>query len=587
MKKLLAIVIALTLALLLFGCTVEEKPNGIDPVDVDAEPENAVVYNLNPVGMMPEVLHFEIPARGEKAGVDISFEYNLDGRLINAKTFSGDIYVVGILSNTEIILDDIALTHQPHQLYRLDLETKEAEPLLSEEVYGHTYDEYYDSVTKKWTWLDWCENPALNGTRDGTEKPLIAYYSNKYAEDGVITNEENCWEYGAIWILDLETGEETRIPSPDGSEISGGARIRWHGTKDVLFETSVDGVTHYIKYSTDTGEYLTAELSHDDICSFIDANLVFDEFINSGSEGLDKSDSIGDEYEPFYRVTDERFDTPEKLEEYIETYFHESYILNDINSRVTVQDGKVYRPESEWEHNYNKGYRFEIILIYEDQIRVNVYTELKDDPDFIQIAWYCFLKEDGKWKIGWVDRNCHARDGWSNKDDFTDIPITAEEISSLLEKDLYMWARTNSWTFAICEPGVPFDDGDPANYIEKDVGGWTYYYYKVIDPDYDTWDKWEALIGSIYADEEFDSFINNLAYTNIDGALYTIEGGGRGYYEDRGNYAWHVTDYTDDSVTVQRRFGDTSENCETIYSEWITMSKTPDGWRISRASRVL
>lgn len=612
MKKLLAIILTLTLAFLLIGCTAEETtdlsnpvdtevetpgkdepvdteaqaPNEDMPTDTEDEVKNDVVYNLNPMDRMSEILHFEIPARGEKSGIDISVEYNFDGRLIGATAVSGDIGVLGILSDTEIILDDTLRTYHIHQLYKLNLETKEAEPMLSEEVYGHTYDEYYDSVTKKWTWLEWCAHPTFNGTRAEDGTPMIAYYSNKYAENGVMTNEENCWENGAIWILDIETGVETRIPAPAGSEILGGARIKWHGMRNVLFEADIDGVTHYIDYNTDTGEYLTAELNHDEISALIDANLAFDNFRNSRSEGVDKRDRIYIKYEPLYRVTDERFDTPEKYEAYINTYFHNDYILNYINNWMTVRNGKVYRVESAWEHDYNSGYRFEVILIYQDQIRVRAYTELRDGPDFIQVAEYGFLMEDGKWKIDWVVRNCFRRTGWTNNDDFTDIPITAEEVSSLLEKDLYMWAHTNTTNFAISEPGVPFDYEDPANYIEKDVYDLTYRYYKVIDPDFDTWDKWETLAKSIYTDKKLNLILSNTMYTDVDGALYTMEGGGMGYYEDIGNYAWHITEYTDSRVTVLKRFGDDSENCETIYNEWVILERTPDGWRISEVFRT-
>ena len=588
MKKLLTVILVLTFAFSLFGCApdtpdVPEKPqNNGEPVGIEGEAENTADYNLNPVGMLPEVLHFEIPARGENSPIDISVEYGLNGRLIGAEAVSGDINVVGILSDTEIILEDIWFTHQ---LYRLDIETKEAEPLLSEEVYGHTYDEYYDSVTKKWTWLEWCAQPTLNGSRRETEKPMIAYYSNKYAEDGVMTNEENCWDYGAIWIIDIDTGEETRIPSPDGMQISGGSGVAWFGTRDINFTTSVDGIDNYAKYNTETGEYTFAELNYDDICAFIDEDREFSKFLRFGTDGIDLSDSIEGEYGTFYRVTDERFDTPEELEEYIHSLYSEEYLFNYIYDRIIISDGKVYRRESDMEYECSGGYRFDIRMIGDDQIRVDAFMLLQGELDFSLRAGYIFMKGDDGWKIDWVDRNRLVTDGWYVVGDFSDVPMTAEEISTLLKKDLYMWARTNTWVFE-SEWSMQFDDGDSVNCIEKEVQDWTMIYYKVTDPEFDTWDKWEALVRSVYTGEKLDKMLSDYTYTDIDGALYTTGDADRGYYEDIGNYAWCVIEYTDDSVTIVKRFGDISENCETIYSEEYVFVNTPDGWRISSVLRL-
>ena len=578
MKKLLAAILALAMILSLCACTDNKEPNGGEPVDIEEEHENDTSNDAEPVSIPADAIHFEIPARGEKSGIDITADYSEYGRLYDAKAVSGGVIVVGVLSDTEVIIDDVALTHQ---LYLLDLVTKEAKPLLHDEVYGHTYDEYYESVTKKWTLLEWCANPTLNSTRNGTEKPMIAYYSNKYAEDGVMTNEENCWDVGAIWILDIDTGEETRIPAPDGSEIMGGAGFEWHGDKEIILELSTDGKDQYACCNVITGEYTISELDYDDICAFIDIDREFYKFCQFNIDGLDMSDSLRGANGTYYRVTDERFNTPEKLETFLHTNYVDEHISNYIDNWVFARDGKVYRAETGREYDVNGGYRVEATMVSDDQIRVMVYSLIQTDPDFNLCTEYGFLKEDGGWKIGWAVRNRHTIDGWENTDDLSGVPLTADEIVALIEQDAEIWSRLHTETFAISEPGVPFDETDPANYVEKVINDWTYYYYKVINPNFDTWEKWETYVGKTYTGDELEITLNDLTYTDIDGALYGQGGGGLGYYDDKNHYVWHVTDYTEDSVTVLKRYGDFLENCETIIKVEIVMVKTPDGWRIS------
>lgn len=255
MKRLLVIILALALALSLCACVGQEDTDPEnDPSDLiedDQEPNlemRVITFKFPQRTDDYEKRYGERPAWVENIRLEALYE---DGVLIGFDNETSNLSVLGIVSENEIVVE----SGFADQIYRIDLETFEATPLISEEAFGHTYDEYYESVTKKWTWLEWCENPVLNGNWNQTDRMMIAYYSNKYcSDDGVITNEENCWEYAALWILDIETGEEIRIPVPENTELIGSS-IGWLNDKTVQFNVSVDDETDvcYI-YDTVSGE---------------------------------------------------------------------------------------------------------------------------------------------------------------------------------------------------------------------------------------------------------------------------------------------------------------------------------------------
>lgn len=95
---------------------------------------------------------------------------------------------------------------------------------VPDEVYGFTYDEYYEALTGKWDVVVWYDVPTVN---ESCTK--LAYWSNKYAEDDEMSLTPG------IWIVDLKTGDESSLDLGDLSPTVG--YINWIDDETLMFDT--------------------------------------------------------------------------------------------------------------------------------------------------------------------------------------------------------------------------------------------------------------------------------------------------------------------------------------------------------------
>ncbi|MCD7732806.1 MAG: hypothetical protein LUH56_05135 [Oscillospiraceae bacterium] len=120
------------------------------------------------------------------------------------------------------------------------------ELFVPDEVYGFTYDEYYEALTGKWDVVVWYDVPTVN---ESCTK--LAYWSNKYAEDGEMSLTPG------IWIVDLETGDESRLDLGEFSPTVG--YISWIDDDTLMFDTYDNGGFYEINLEDNTISSLGVE----------------------------------------------------------------------------------------------------------------------------------------------------------------------------------------------------------------------------------------------------------------------------------------------------------------------------------------
>lgn len=116
---------------------------------------------------------------------------------------------------------------------------------VPDEVYGFTYDEYYEALTGKWDAVVWYDVPTVNKSYT-----KLAYWSNKYAEDGEMSLTPG------IWIINLETGDESRLDLGELSPTVG--YISWIDDETLMFDT-YDGEFYKVSLADDTIETLDSK----------------------------------------------------------------------------------------------------------------------------------------------------------------------------------------------------------------------------------------------------------------------------------------------------------------------------------------
>ena len=131
-----------------------------------------------------------------------------DGRLksVERSHFSGEVLLQ--VSDHEILL----YVWEAKMIYLVDVDTLESSPALSETAYGFTCDDYAP-LNGKYESIKWCDFTTVSP--DGR---YIAYVSNKYVENGEPALHD------AVWLYNVETGEELRIDPPDGEYVDGSFR---------------------------------------------------------------------------------------------------------------------------------------------------------------------------------------------------------------------------------------------------------------------------------------------------------------------------------------------------------------------------
>ncbi|MCD8107981.1 MAG: hypothetical protein LUE20_08495 [Oscillospiraceae bacterium] len=124
----------------------------------------------------------------------------------------------GVNDNLSMFAD-----YSENQIYVYNSDTGTSSPMLSDSAYGFTYEDY-ETLNGKWDMIVWFDVPTVNDNFTS-----IAYWSNKYAEDG-----EMCLEPG-IWIVDLLSASEFRLDLGELSPTVG--YLSWIDNKTLMFET--------------------------------------------------------------------------------------------------------------------------------------------------------------------------------------------------------------------------------------------------------------------------------------------------------------------------------------------------------------
>ena len=128
---------------------------------------------------------------------------------------------IWIQDNKAVIVDYYA-----NQLFMFDGLTNSVTPILSDKAYGFGCDEY-ETLTGKYDTIYWLFVPAVNNKGD-----RIVYWSNKYAENGIMSLDRG------IWIVDLQAGSEYRLNL--GELVPTVKNINWIDDETIIF-VDMDG----------------------------------------------------------------------------------------------------------------------------------------------------------------------------------------------------------------------------------------------------------------------------------------------------------------------------------------------------------
>lgn len=124
----------------------------------------------------------------------------------------------------------------PAQIYSVNVDGSNLTGLLPQTAYGFTKDDYL-AICGKYDALYWCDGAQFN-----QDYSKILYASNKYEADGKPALELT------IWVFDLNTNTEMRIPINDG-ETFYNSGYRWIEYDEFIFKTSKDSdgsIVYYI-----------------------------------------------------------------------------------------------------------------------------------------------------------------------------------------------------------------------------------------------------------------------------------------------------------------------------------------------------
>ncbi len=196
--------------------------------------------------------------------VTVTFRYTSDGEFVDAFTDGRGEQVDEIyaLDENRLLVYDWDLIARD-QIYLLNFETGETEPILPDTAFGFSFNDYYD-ITGKWERIEWVTNPRISP--DGTK---ILYESNKYAEDG-----KPVYRLG-LWVFDIQSGTEERIARPEETDPSHvTADYRWTEDGKVQFSCYSLGGEYFLDYIYDPATKETASLTTDE--SFKNVTRDFD-----------------------------------------------------------------------------------------------------------------------------------------------------------------------------------------------------------------------------------------------------------------------------------------------------------------------
>ena len=165
---------------------------------------------LEPLSQTSEVLDLS----GETVEIGVFRDKSGD---LKHLVFSGaNREAIWICDNKAIIVDFYA-----NQLFVFDAATNSVTPILSDKAYGFGCDEY-ETLSGKYDRIYWLFVPAVNNKGD-----RIAYWSNKYADNGVMSLTPG------IWIVDLQAGSEYRLNL--GELVPTAESIEWIDDETIMF----------------------------------------------------------------------------------------------------------------------------------------------------------------------------------------------------------------------------------------------------------------------------------------------------------------------------------------------------------------
>ena len=587
MKKILAVILAGLILMSLCACAGEPlEDGGKNP----PETEGVTAGETEGVTEAEKTSYsFEFKSEdreyklSDTLSATVKLEYDLYGNAASAETVSGGASLIGVLNDGYLVLYTRSVSAEvPPQVWLVNIADGTAEGLLPAELFGHTYEEYYESVNGErqhggpndYAYLCWCDSPVLNGdTLDGLQ---LAYYCNAYAdEDGNITDPETCWKNGAIWFYDFGTKTVDRI-DPQGCEVS--SDIPSWATFYVVSYVA-DG--RYFNYSE--GKGLTdTEMSCDELSEILSEDEEFDAFLRHGIVETDTSDSIEADGETYYRVTDERFDTEEHFNASMKAHYSDSFIEQGYAAGgVKFSDGKTYCRAADEDYTGFPQY----VSIEEAWLSEGVYGEDQYFCEFRATAYTnptalglreanrISLEKDseGNWKVSYTDRNVVATGkGWVNVPE--GLPVTTFELDEILKRD-------EVFNGTVLRGYIGVDSGATLTADSGEV------YCKVTDEVFSSAEKLDAFIGQTYtggALEEMTAKKNEL-YAESDGELYVIPFEADIMLENSPK-SYTVTEFSDESVTVVSYGGYSSENDDRVCTHTFVIKKTADGWRIETFS---
>ena len=174
--------------------------------------------------------------------VAVTFRYTSEGEFVNAFTDGRgeEVDEICALDENRLLVyawHDIA----DQQIYLLNFETGETEPILSQTLSGYDFNYFAEMFGED---LRWVNHPQAN-----PDRTKIVYSSNKYiGPDGPALSD-------SLWIYDISSGEESQIPKPAGASSRCTQYFNWIDSQRISFGCyEDDDFVGYI-YNAETGRF--------------------------------------------------------------------------------------------------------------------------------------------------------------------------------------------------------------------------------------------------------------------------------------------------------------------------------------------
>ncbi|MCD7785347.1 MAG: hypothetical protein LUH18_07220 [Oscillospiraceae bacterium] len=313
--------------------------------------------------------------------------------------------------------------YSENQIYVYDSDTGTSSPMLSDSAYGFTYEEY-ETLNGKWDMIVWFDVPTVNDNFTA-----IAYWSNKYAENGEMSLNPG------IWIVDLLSASEYRLELGELSPTVG--YINWIDNETLMFSTEegefyklnltdntletlnlpsdifVCVSNRYAVYKTDSAIFVNNlalnELTEYEITEQVSFNKVYEEngiiTFSSLTDGsvwtidmvngtIDKEETAGlSDYDEYYEdVNSQSLILPEDVEavesdtdEWFHSFMKHSFAVSDINGNYAYGTYSDVEEEKRYSAVYDIGAGEFTELIELEETNMS-YPPEEDDVDVSDIV---------------------------------------------------------------------------------------------------------------------------------------------------------------------------------------------------------